>query len=81
MATAPPNAQRFTHKTITVPTDLLEDVDQIVGGGNLSAFVSDALRQAVQSHHRREILAEYEAEHGLVPAEEVAALAQELASA
>ncbi|MDR3107463.1 MAG: hypothetical protein LBU05_04615 [Bifidobacteriaceae bacterium] len=51
----------------------MADIEEILGGGSLSAFISDALRQRVQSHYRRQILAEYDRERGPIPADEVAA--------
>jgi len=71
---------KFVNKSITVPADLLADVEEVIGDGNFSAFASDALRLAVQRYHLDQIIADWESENGPIPADQVEARARELAA-
>jgi Arc/MetJ family transcription regulator len=62
---------RTTKVSITIDTDLLEEV-RSYAAGNLSRYVNAALREQVRSERLRKLVAEYEAKFGPIPAEELA---------
>jgi hypothetical protein len=62
---------KTTKVSITVDSDLLEEV-KAYAGGNLSRYVNAALRKQVRSARLRKLVAEYEAEFGPIPAEALA---------
>jgi hypothetical protein len=59
---------KTTKISITIDTDLLEEV-RSYAGGNLSRYVNEALREQVRTTRLRKLVAEYEAEFGPIPAE------------
>jgi post-segregation antitoxin (ccd killing protein) len=62
---------RTTKVSVTIDSDLLEEV-RSYAGGNLSRYVNAALREQVRSERLRTLVAEYEAEFGPIPAEALA---------
>ncbi len=58
--------------SVTVDVDVLDGVKQRLRGSNtsLSAYVSDALAEAVQRQRWRELVVEFEREHGAFTAAE-----------
>jgi hypothetical protein len=63
---------RTTKISITIDTDLLEEI-RAYAGRNLSRYINSALREQVRQEERnarlRELVEEYEAAHGPIPAE------------
>jgi hypothetical protein len=68
----------YVRKSFTIPADLWVGVEQIVQGGNQSAYVAEALRRQVERDNLRSLVDELEAASGPATAEELAALAREL---
>jgi Arc/MetJ family transcription regulator len=62
---------KTTKVSITIDTELLEEV-RSYAGGNLSRYVNVALREQVRSERLRKLVAEYEAKFGPISAEELA---------
>jgi hypothetical protein len=80
VTTIPRETTGYVQKSVTIPADLMADVEEILDGGNLSGYVADALRLRVQCHYRDQRLAEWEAEHGPIPEDEVLAVLREVAT-
>jgi Post-segregation antitoxin CcdA len=59
---------RTTKISITIDTDLLEEI-RAYAGGNLSRYINSLLRDQVRNARLRQLVAEYEATHGPIPAE------------
>jgi len=57
-----------TKVSVTIRSELLEQARELAGG-NLSAFVSDAVEDRVLLERARHAVAAYEAEHGTIPEE------------
>lgn len=53
-----------TKKSVTIPADLLTQVAELNPGGNLSAYVTEALRAKVERDNLVRLLDEIRAEHG-----------------
>ncbi|MCL2849104.1 MAG: hypothetical protein FWE61_03530 [Micrococcales bacterium] len=51
-------------KSVTIPADLLEQVAGLNPAGNLSAYVTEALRAKVEQDNLAQLLDELRAEHG-----------------
>jgi metal-responsive CopG/Arc/MetJ family transcriptional regulator len=71
----------------TVDADLLAAAQQAAAesrASNLSAWLSDAIRQKLEDHKRRQALAEFiaqaEAEHGIITDEEIAQVTRDMAA-
>jgi post-segregation antitoxin (ccd killing protein) len=60
---------KTTKVSITIDSDLLEEVKSYAGG-NLSRYVNAALREQVRTARLRKLVAEHEAEFGPIPAEQ-----------
>jgi post-segregation antitoxin (ccd killing protein) len=54
--------------SVTIRRELLEQA-RALAGGNLSAFVSDAVEDRVSLEQARRAVEAYEAEHGVIPEE------------
>jgi hypothetical protein len=59
---------RTTKISITIDTDLLDEI-RTYAGGNLSRYINSVLREQVRNARLRELVDEYEATHGPIPAE------------
>jgi hypothetical protein len=62
---------KTTKVSITIDSDLLEEVKSYAGG-NLSRYVNAALREQVRAARLQELVAQHEAEFGPIPAEVLA---------
>jgi hypothetical protein len=62
---------KTTKISITIDSDLLEEVKSYAGG-NLSRYINTALREQVRSARLRKLIADHEAEFGPIPAESLA---------
>ena len=51
-------------KSVTVPADLLQQIDALVPGGNFSAYVTQALRRQVERDNLNRLVDEMREEHG-----------------
>ena len=70
----------YEKRSITVPRDVLEEVDRVRPKGSFSAYVSDALRQQVRRDKLHQLVTELESEAGLISPEEYAQAAKELST-
>jgi hypothetical protein len=59
---------RTTKISITIDTDLLDEI-RAYAGGNLSGYINSVLRDQVRNARLRRLVEEYEATHGPIPAE------------
>ena len=59
---------KTTKISISIDTDLLEEVKSYAGG-NLSRYVNAALREQVRNARLRKLVGEHEEEFGPIPAE------------
>jgi hypothetical protein len=59
---------RTTKISITIDTDLLDEI-RSYAAGNLSRYINSVLREQVRNARLRELVGEYEATHGPIPAE------------
>lgn len=53
-----------TKKSVTIPTDLLREVDGLMPDGNFSAYVTQALRRQVERDKLGQLVDDLRAEHG-----------------
>jgi hypothetical protein len=53
--------------TITVPTDVLEELRREVGPGEVSGFVAEAIRERLKVDRVKELLAWLDEQYGPVP--------------
>ena len=54
----------YTKKSVTIPTGLLAEVDQVRKQRSLSAFISEALRRQVEREALADLVAELDEVHG-----------------
>jgi post-segregation antitoxin (ccd killing protein) len=62
---------KTTKISVTLDTELLQEA-RAFARGNLSRYINEALRDKLRNEHLRQLLDEYEAEHGPIPKEELA---------
>jgi hypothetical protein len=70
--------------TVSIEESLIDDATRAARsetGGNLSAYVADALQTKMRLRLMSEAIAQYEAEHGEIAAADVAAARRKLADA
>jgi hypothetical protein len=70
--------------TVSIDESLIDDATRAAEaetGGNLSAYVADALQTKLRLRLMSEAIAQYEAEHGLLPEADVAAARRKLVDA
>lgn len=67
MATAKKDEPAFTRKTVTLPPDMEAAIDVLVGRGQFSAFVQQALAHELQRENIARRLDEQEAARGGAP--------------
>ncbi|MDR1237508.1 MAG: hypothetical protein LBK28_04625 [Propionibacteriaceae bacterium] len=68
----------FVKKSITIPVDIYHAAQPFVVDGNFSAFVTQSIRKFLSTERLTAWIAEYEAEHGVIPQEEVDECAKRL---
>jgi len=71
-------ATAYEKRSITVPRDVVDDVNSVMGPGNFSAYVTEALRRQVQRDKLAQLISELTAEHGPVTAAEYEQALEEL---
>ncbi|MDR1189137.1 MAG: hypothetical protein LBK95_17075 [Bifidobacteriaceae bacterium] len=69
---------KYTKRSITIPTDTLRDAQRFAPDGNLSAYVSAAVRRQVERDNLASLVAELEEIHGAADPDEVARWARKL---
>jgi Arc/MetJ-type ribon-helix-helix transcriptional regulator len=68
----------YRKRSVSLPTSVIDDVQERVGPGQFSAYVAEAVRRQLRRDALAEILADMEAEHGPADEAEVAALMESL---
>jgi hypothetical protein len=58
--------------SLSLDAQLLDEARQRAQGRSLSAYVNEGLRRQVLADRQRELLVEWEREHGPIPEEELA---------
>lgn len=64
----------YVKVSISMPSDLVDDLKEHVGAGGVSAYVAEAVRHRMQMDGHRELLTRMEAEHGAADKGEVKAI-------
>lgn len=67
----------MSRRTVTIDADLAAEADRLADG-NLSALVSRALEREVRLARLGQLVADFEAEHGALSEDELAAAARRL---
>ena len=63
-------AVEYGKKSITVPMDVLDEVNRLLSDGNFSAYVTEALKRQIQRDKLSQLVDELEADYGPVTEEE-----------
>lgn len=63
-----------TKKSVTLDSDLVTEVEQLVGPRGFSAFINESARLRLAVQRGREAVQEFEKDHGAIPTEELAAV-------
>ncbi|MCL2092278.1 MAG: CopG family transcriptional regulator [Micrococcales bacterium] len=69
----------YVRKSFTIQAGLWGEVEELVGGGNQSAYIARALQRQVERDRLDLLLADLEAANGPVTAEEIDAVEREIA--
>ena len=62
-------AVEYGKKSITVPMDVLDEVNRLLSDGNFSAYVTEALKRQIQRDKLSQLVDELEADYGPVSPE------------
>ena len=73
-------AVEYRKKSITVPGDVVDAVNEVLGSGSFSGYVTEALRRQVQRDRLARLVDELEAEMGAVTPDEYRRALEELTS-
>ena len=68
----------YEKKSITVPHDVIDEVNALIGDGNFSAYVTDALRRQIQHDKLAQLVVELEADFEPAAPEEYQRAVREL---
>jgi Arc/MetJ family transcription regulator len=71
-------SSEFVRKTFTIPADLVEAVEAIIGEKSMSAYVSQAVRHQVRQDHLDRLAAQAEAANGPLTQQEIDQRVKEL---
>jgi len=64
------SAVEYGKKSITVPMDVLDEVNRLLSDGNFSAYVTEALKRQIQRDKLSQLVDELEADYGPITEEE-----------
>jgi hypothetical protein len=63
-----------TKRSVTLDEELVEEALQFVGERGLSKLLNEGLRRQVLVERGRRLVEQYEAQHGAIPADDLAAV-------
>ena len=64
----------YVKKSVTLDSDVVHEVEQLVGPRGFSAFMNESAKLRLLVERGRAAVDEYEAEHGPIPAEDLHAV-------